>query len=591
LNLKRTHNCGALNLSLAGNEVILNGWVDNWRDLGGVLFIGLRDRYGITQLVFSPELSKKIYEQAKKLRSEYVIAVRGKVRKRPKDALNPDMKTGEIEVVCSHLETLNSSKSLPFELKDYADISEELRLKYRYLDLRRPLLQKNLIMRHQLAQITRRFFNTHGFIEIETPFLTKSTPEGARDFVVPSRIYNGKFYALPQSPQTYKQILMISGFDRYFQIVKCFRDEDLRRDRQPEFTQVDVEMSFIDEEDIMGLMERYMKDLFSELLELDITFPFPRLTYREAMENYGTDKPDLRFDLKIQNLTSIFSRSGFKVFRSVANAGGFIGSLILPEAARFSRKQIDEMNQYIKTVGGAGVAHLKKSGDLLDGGISKFLTDHERADILHNVPNYPEALIFIIADNDSEKAQTLLGFLRQKLAENLDLINHSDIKLSWTVDFPLLEFDTAENRYMARHHPFTSPRTDELDLLASEPWKVHARAYDLIYNGNEIAGGSIRIHRRDIQEKMFRALNISPAEADEKFGFLLEALEYGTPPHGGIAFGFDRLAMLLAGASSIRDVIAFPKTSSALALMENAPTPLSERQLKELGISVTIDKK
>jgi aspartyl-tRNA synthetase len=591
LNMKRTHNCGELNLANSGSEVVLNGWVDNWRDLGGVLFIGLRDRYGITQLVFSPELSQEIYDQARKLRSEYVIAVKGKVRERPRDARNPDMLTGEIEVVCSHLQLLNSCKPLPFELKDYAEKSEELRLKYRFLDLRRTPLQKNLLVRHQLAQITRRFFTGQGFVEIETPFLTKSTPEGARDFVVPSRMYHGKFYALPQSPQTYKQILMISGFDRYFQIVKCFRDEDLRKDRQPEFTQVDVEMSFIDEEDIMGVVEEYMKMVFHDLLGVDIVLPLPRLTYREAMENYGSDKPDLRFNLKIKNLTQLFSQSEFKVFRSVADGNGFIGALVLSEAAGFSRKQIDEVNDYIKTVGGTGTAHLKKKGNSLEGGISKFLTDPEREDILQQNSNLTEALIFIIADNNVEKAQTLLGFLRQKLAEDLNLIDTSEVRLSWTVDFPLLEFDRIENRYGARHHPFTSPRTEELDLLTSEPWKVHARAYDLILNGNEIAGGSIRIHRREVQEQMFRALDISPVEAEEKFGFLLDALEYGTPPHGGIAFGFDRMAMLMTGASSIRDVIAFPKTSSALALMENAPTLLTERQLKELGLSIRSEKK
>ncbi len=590
MRLKRTHTCGNLNLDNLNQDVILNGWVDSWRDLGGVIFVNLRDRDGITQVVFSPEASSDLCNMAKKLRSEDVIAVKGTVNERPGDARNPNMKTGDIEVVGKDLEILNSSKNLPFELKDYAEKSEELRLKYRYLDLRRPFLQKNLIQRHHLSQTTRQFFSDHGFIEIETPFLTKSTPEGARDFIVPSRMHTGKFFALPQSPQTYKQILMISGFDRYFQIVKCFRDEDLRKDRQPEFTQVDVEMSYVDENDIMNLMEEYISVIIKKFLQLDLQLPFPRLTYQQAMENYGTDKPDLRYELKIQNITSIFKNTTFNVFRSVVEKDGFIGALVVPQAADYTRRQIDDLNEYVRTIGGEGMVHFKKTGNTLQGGISKFLSNEEQKDLLKMWFSIDDSIVFVIADQDVEKSQTLLGFIREYLANNLNLIDESKMMLSWIVDFPLLEYDPMEKRYVARHHPFTSPKEEDMDKLDKAPHIAKARAYDLIMNGNEIAGGSIRIHQRELQAKMFSVLNISPEEAVEKFGFLLEALEYGAPPHGGIAFGFDRMVMLLTNTSSIRDVIAFPKTTSALALMENAPSKITDIQMKELGIKIANKK-
>ncbi len=590
MRLKRTHTCGNLNLDNLNQDVILNGWVDSWRDLGGVIFVNLRDRDGMTQVVFSPEASSDLCNMAKKLRSEDVIAVKGTVNERPGDARNPNMKTGDIEVVGKDLEILNSSKNLPFELKDYAEKSEELRLKYRYLDLRRPFLQKNLIQRHHLSQTTRQFFSDHGFIEIETPFLTKSTPEGARDFIVPSRMHTGKFFALPQSPQTYKQILMISGFDRYFQIVKCFRDEDLRKDRQPEFTQVDVEMSYVDENDIMNLMEEYISVIIKKFLQLDLQLPFPRLTYQQAMENYGTDKPDLRYELKIQNITSIFKNTTFNVFRSVVEKDGFIGALVVPQAADYTRRQIDDLNEYVRTIGGEGMVHFKKTGNTLQGGISKFLSNEEQKDLLKMWFSIDDSIVFVIADQDVEKSQTLLGFIREYLANNLNLINESKMMLSWIVDFPLLEYDPMEKRYVARHHPFTSPKEEDMDKLDKAPHIAKARAYDLIMNGNEIAGGSIRIHQRELQAKMFSVLNISPEEAVEKFGFLLEALEYGAPPHGGIAFGFDRMVMLLTNTSSIRDVIAFPKTTSALALMENAPSKITDIQMKELGIKIANKK-
>lgn len=590
MRLKRTHTCGELNGSFKGKQVILNGWVNSWRDHGALYFIDLRDRYGKTQLVFSQEKGHEIYEQAKKLRSEFVIAVRGIVQKRPDDAINTEMTTGDIEVLCKEFEILNKSKTLPFELKDYAEKSEELRLKYRYLDLRRPVLQKNLLLRHKLAQITRNFFTHEKFVEIETPILTKSTPEGARDFVVPSRLHPGKFYALPQSPQQYKQILMISGFDRYFQIVRCYRDEDLRRDRQPEFTQVDIEMSFVDEDDIINLMESYMYTIYRELFQVEIKTPFPRLTFSEALQNYGTDKPDLRYELKIHPLNQFFEKTEFKIFRSAIDKQGFIGALVIPEASDYSRKQIEALNEYIQTVGGKGITYCKLLDKRIQGGISKYFNEIESTALIKKFQDVGNALLLIIADEDMEKSLTLLGFLRQKLAEDLNLIDRTKTMLSWTVDFPLLEYNPLEKRYFARHHPFTSPKAEELELLEKYPDRVHARAYDLVLNGNEIAGGSIRIHDREIQEKMFAALNISKEEAVQKFGFLLEALEYGAPPHGGIAFGFDRMAMLLANAESLRDVIAFPKTTSALALMEDAPSTISASQLRELGIKLAKDK-
>jgi len=588
---KRTHSCGELNKSHLTQQVILNGWVDSLRDLGGVIFINLRDREGITQVTFAAKTSRKLYQIAKKCRSEDVVAVAGRVQKRPDEAKNPSMKTGEIEVVGEKLEVLNSSKNLPFELKDYAEKSEELRLKYRYLDLRRSHLQNKIILRHHLAQVTRHFFSNNGFIEIETPFLTKSTPEGARDFIVPSRIYPGRFFALPQSPQTYKQLLMISGFDKYFQIVRCFRDEDLRSDRQPEFTQLDVEMTFIDENDIMDIVEKYMIVVLKEFLNLQLKSPFPRLAYQESMEYYGTDRPDLRYDLRIQKVTSYFKNSTFKVFQAITEKKGFIGALIVPQAFEYSRKQVDTLNEYIKTLGGVGISHLQKIGESVQGGISKFLSENEIKNLLKLWWGVKGAMVFFIADENVEKAQTLLGYLREKLAKDLKLIDETKTVLTWTVDFPLLEYDPNERRYVARHHPFTSPKEEDLDLLNTSPAQVKARAYDLIMNGNEIAGGSVRIHRRSLQEKMFSVLNISQEEAFQKFGFLLEALEYGAPPHGGIAFGFDRMAMLLTGSSSIRDVIAFPKTTSSLALMENTPTPVEEKQLKDLGIKIAVKKR
>ena len=582
--LKRTHTCGDLTLEHVKQEVVLNGWVENWRDHGGVIFIDLRDRYGKTQIVFYPQYDQ-FYPMAKKLRAEYVIAVKGIVRKRPPEAVNPKIKTGHIEIEVIDLEILNESAVPPFEIKDYVDASEDLRLQYRYLDLRRPKLQANLILRHQLAQFTRQFFSENGFIEIETPFLTKSTPEGARDFLVPSRLHKGKFYALPQSPQTYKQILMVAGFDRYFQIVKCFRDEDLRKDRQPEFTQIDLEMSFVDEEDVMAIMERFVQGAFKNILGIDVTIPFERIPFQEAMARFGSDKPDTRFGLELQEVTRVFSRSQFNVFRTVAEAQGYIGCIVVEQGSRISRKQVDDLTAYAKHLG-SGLAFLRYRNGTFDSGIAKFLSNEEQQELRQLLTLPEDALLFFVGNQDREFAQTILGAVRLQLGHMLQLIDESVQKFHWIVDFPLLEYDAEEKRYVARHHPFTSPKLSDINKLEGNPAEVKARAYDLVLNGNEIAGGSIRIHRKDVQERVFRLLQISPEEAERKFGFLLKALQFGAPPHGGIAFGFDRLVMLMTGSQSIRDVIAFPKTARAVGLMEETPSEVDENQLKELGIFV-----
>lgn len=583
--MKRTFTCGELNESFINKEVVLNGWVNKWRDHGGLIFIDLRDRYGVTQVVFNPQTNPEAYEMAKALRSEDVIAVKGVVAARPPEAINPRMPSGKIEIHVEKLEILNKAKTTPFEINDQIEISEDIRLKYRYLDLRRPRLQRNLIVRSNVYKIVRNFFYDENFVEIETPFLMKSTPEGARDFLVPSRNFPGRFYALPQSPQTYKQLLMIAGFDRYFQIVKCFRDEDLRRDRQPEFTQIDVEMSFVDEDDVIDISSKLIQKLYKEILDYEVQLPIKKMSYRQAFETYGNDKPDLRFGLPITTLNNVFEKSEFKVFRSAIENKGIVAAIVVEAADQFSRKKIDQLTEKAKHFGAKGLAYLIFNNNEFKGSVAKFLADSEKENLKKTLNLKDNSLILIVADT-YEKSYSVLGQLRLELANELNLMDKSRFEFVWIVDFPLLEWSEEQNRYVARHHPFTSPKTDQLELLTTQPEKALARAYDLVVNGNEIAGGSIRIHRRDLQEKMFDVLKISKQEAEAKFGFLLQALEYGAPPHGGIAFGLDRLVMLLTGSESIRDVIAFPKTSSALSLMDGAPSEVSEEQLAELHIKV-----
>lgn len=581
---RRTHTCGELKSANAGEKVVLNGWVDRRRDLGGVIFIGLRDRYGVTQVIFEPDINKEAYELAKSLRSEFVISVEGKVRKRPDDQVNKEMTTGEIDIIAEKLIILNEAETPPFAIKDEVDAFEDLRLKYRYLDLRRPVLQKTLLLRHRMYQLVRKYFDKNSFLEIETPVLMKSTPEGARDYLVPSRIHKGKFYALPQSPQTYKQLLMVSGFDRYFQIVKCFRDEDQRADRQPEFTQIDVEMSFVDIDDVFEIVEGLMKVLFKDIWQLELQTPIPRLTFNDALEKYGSDKPDLRFGLELETLNHVFENSGFKVFKDAVDSKGIVSALVAPDCAGYSRNQIDNLTAHVKKLGAKGLVWLKVKDDELNSPIAKFLSDEEKGKLVEKLNAANGDLILILAGKRIETL-TQMGGLRLEMAKRLELVNpDSKPELLWITDFPLLEWDGETKRFYAMHHPFTSPRTEDIELLDSDPGKAKARAYDLVLNGHEIAGGSIRIHNSELQAKMFNALGISKEEAEKKFGFLMNAFKYGAPPHGGIAFGFDRMVMIFAGETSIRDTIAFPKTTSATSLMDESPSEVSEEQLKELHI-------
>jgi aspartyl-tRNA synthetase len=582
---KRTHTCGELRSSNIGQTVTLTGWVDTRRDLGGVIFIDLRDRYGKTQVVFNPQTNKQMHELAGTLRNEFVISVTGKVERRPSGTENSSLATGEIDVLARELTILNKADTPPFAIDDDVEVSEDTRLKYRYLDLRRPRMQKNLLLRHKLYLITRKYFDELGFIEIETPVLMKSTPEGARDYLVPSRIHRGKFYALPQSPQTYKQILMVAGMDRYFQIVKCFRDEDLRADRQPEFTQIDVEMSFIDEEDIINITEGLIARFYYEMKGIEIARPFPRFTYKEAMETYGSDKPDTRFDLKFVTINDIVRDSPFKVFSETIKKGGVVAGFVAPGSGSYTRNQLDVLTDFAKGLGAAGLVWMRVTNTGVETPVEKFLGK----EILHSIQQNMQAkdgdLIFLISDTWT-KAYNILGGLRLEMARRLNLIDENKHNLLWVTDFPMFEYDETEKRYVAVHHPFTSPKREDLPLLDSEPLKVRARAYDLVLNGNEIAGGSIRIYDRDLQSKVFRLLGINQEQMQKKFGFMLEAFRYGAPPHGGIALGFDRICMLLAGEKSIRDVIAFPKTTSAASLMDDSPSEVDAQQLKELHIKI-----
>lgn len=583
---KRTHTCGELRESNIGQTVTLNGWVDSRRDLGGVIFIDLRDRYGITQIVFEPNYNQNAHEDAKDLRNEWVISVTGKVRKRPEGTENPNLETGQIDVMIDELTVLNKSLTPPFPIEDQVDTNEEIRLKYRYLDLRRRTMQKNLILRHKMYQIVRRYFDQNNFLEIETPFLMKSTPEGARDFLVPSRLHKGHFYALPQSPQTYKQILMVAGFDRYFQIVKCFRDEDLRADRQYEFTQIDLEMSFVDEEDIFEIVEGLMKTLYKEALGIEIKTPFPRFSYQEAMEFYGSDKPDLRFDLKMVNLNSVFEKSEFRLFRDAIKNGGIVSGLNAKGCGNYTRNQLDVLTDFVKRLGSGGLIWIRVTENGLESPTLKFFSEEEQKNLIEKMGAETGDLI-LIQSGEWKKALSIMGSLRLEMARRMDLIKNSiEPKILWVTDFPLFEYSEEEKRLVAMHHPFTSPKDEHIELMLNEPLNVKAKAYDLVLNGNEIAGGSIRINTPEVQSKMFEALGISKEEAEEKFGFLLNAFKYGAPPHGGIAFGFDRMVMLFAAEDSIRDVIAFPKTSNGLSLMDNAPSPVKPEQLKELHLKI-----
>jgi len=582
--LKRTHTCGELTAASKGQDVLLMGWVNRWRDHGQLIFVDLRDREGMTQIVFNAENNADLHRRAKSLRSEFVIAASGQVRVRDGGLANPNLKTGEIEVVVRDLWLLNDAKTTPFPIEDEVSTSEELRLKYRYLDLRRPKMQETFRMRHRITMAVRDYMDEQGFWEVETPILTKSTPEGARDYLVPSRLQHGNFYALPQSPQLFKQILMISGFEKYFQIVKCFRDEDLRADRQPEFTQIDIETSFPRREELFTMIEGMMSKVFG-LKGINIPLPLPRINFEEAMNRYGSDKPDTRFDVFLQDFTDIFKSAESGVFREMAETGNTVRGLVAPKTA-YSRKQLDDIAAYVKQLGGAGVAWIKIGEDGINAAPVVKNAGQAAVDAVIKKSGAGKGDTVFLMAGPTEATLNLLGSLRLELARKENWIPEGLWNMLWVVDFPLLEFDPGENRWVSRHHPFTSPVNEDLELLETHPERVRAKAYDLVLNGTEIGGGSIRIHRSDIQTRIFKVLGFTEVEARDKFGFFLEALEFGTPPHGGIALGLDRMVMILTGQSSLRDVIAFPKTARAVDLMSGSPSPVSEQQLREIGIQI-----
>ena len=588
--LKRTHKCGTLSSANIGEEVVVMGFTNSVRNLGGVNFINLRDISGIVQLFFNTD-NAELYEKAAKVRNEYVLAAKGIVRARGEGAVNKDMPTGEIEIEVTELRILSSAETPPFYIEENSDVKEELRLKNRFLDLRRPDMQRNLILRHNIAKIAHDYFDENGFLEIETPILVKSTPEGARDYVVPSRVHSGKFYALPQSPQLYKQLLMVSGMDRYFQIAKCFRDEDLRADRQPEFTQLDMELSFVDMDDIMELNEGFMQRVFKEIKGIDIKVPFTKMEYSEAMDRFGSDKPDTRFGLELKNLSDIVASCGFGVFTGALENGGSVRAINAEGLGeKLTRKTIDALGEFVKTYRAKGLAWIKINPDGVQSPIAKFLTEDEMNAILERMNAKEGDVIFIVADKNNVVFDSL-GALRLEIAKKFDLIDKSRYDFLWVTNFPLLEYDEEENRYVAMHHPFTCPNDEDIPLLDTDPGKVRAKAYDIILNGVELGGGSIRIHDAQLQEKMFSVLGFTKEQAWDRFGFLMGAFKYGTPPHGGMAYGFDRMVMLIAGLDNIREVIAFPKVQNASELMSNAPDFIDDKQIGELHIAIVKDEK
>lgn len=588
INEKRSHHCGELGKEQAGQQVVLCGWVAKRRDHGGLIFIDLRDRSGVVQVVADPDSAGSSFKTAEDIRNEYVIKVIGSVRLRDEETINENIATGTIEVLAREIEVLNSAKTPPFYIKDGIDTDENLRLKYRYLDLRRPEMQRNLILRHKVAKLMRDYLDDNHFLEIETPMLCKSTPEGARDYLVPSRVNPGKFYALPQSPQIFKQLLMVAGMERYFQIARCFRDEDLRADRQPEFTQLDMEMSFMDVDEILALMEGLIHHIFKGALGKDIEIPFHRLTWDEAMDRFGSDKPDLRFGMELVNMADVVKTADFTVFRSVIENGGQVKAINVKGYANIPRREADHLKDFVAIYGAKGLAYIQYLADgTVKSPIAKFFTQEQMDAILATAKAEPGDLLFFVADKPSVVAAAL-GALRIEMAKRLNLINPDELAFTWVVDFPMFEYNEEEKRYVAMHHPFTAPRDEDLPLLLTDPGKVYAKAYDMVLNGTEIGGGSIRIHRRDVQKKVFEAIGLTDEEAQEKFGFMMNAFEYGAPPHGGLAFGLDRLIMIMAQRDSIRDVIAFPKTQSASDLMTQAPNDVDEKQLRELHIKTSL---